>query len=301
MDNALEKCFICAEETSQPFRNLMQLSTKYSGTLIYKLIERFLEGDLSENVASLIASVICQECVIKLNDYDAAHTKAIIIQKEFTDLLRKNFTIIGNKIQPEEQMYFKVETDGSYMDELEELDQIAGQDVEEESPPEDAKPPIEGSDSTVSMKCNTCGVGFSSLYEMQQHTHRPAKEEFCLEFLDDVEDDHCDEVEYIDEERLDDEDKEKADRDSDVPEREQSEEEIHFEQLDFLSDIDEAEEEKSVKLQKAGMPCPHCELEFSSKGKLKVNRIEYSAKFVRNDRCEISGILESYEGAASRS
>lgn len=275
MDNILEKCFICAEETSQPSRNLMQLSTKYSGTLIYKVIERFLEGDLSDNVASLIASVICQECVVRLNDYDAAHTKAIIIQKEFTDLLRKNFTLVGDKIQPEEPMYFKVETDGgSYMDELAELDQIIGEDiVDEESPPgRDTTEPslIECSDSTVSMKCNTCGVGFASLYEMQQHAHKPARDEFCVEFLDDVESENCGEPEYIDEERLEHhEDKEKTDETSEAPDGRHSEEDIHFEQLDILSDIEEAEEEKSAKLQKVEFLCLNCGQEFSSKAKLK--------------------------------
>nr|XP_019531129.2 zinc finger and SCAN domain-containing protein 21 [Aedes albopictus] len=294
MESAMEKCFICAEETSQPFRNLMQLSTKYSGTLIYKVVERFLGGDLSDNAANLIASVICQECMVKLNDYDAAHTKAIIIQKEFTDLLKKNITFVGNKLQLEEQMYFKVETDGSYLDDLVELDQIVEEASEEEPPP----PPPDGSeeppgkqafDSMISMKCNTCGVGFSSLYEMQQHSHRStmdAESNACLEFLDDAEDEISDdEVEYINEERLEEDDREikseqgeinaqdkdtAADTENNDPEEMDSDpdEEIHFEQLDFLSEAEEMGIE-AKPTEKETFACPECELVFTSQLKLK--------------------------------
>ncbi|XP_062554810.1 zinc finger protein OZF-like [Armigeres subalbatus] len=308
----MEKCFICAEETSQLFRNLMQLTTKYSGTLIYKLVERFLEGDLSDNAASLIASAICQECMVKLNDYDAAHTKAIIIQKEFADLLRKNIKVVGNKIQLEDQMYFKVETDGSYLDELVVLDQIG----EEEAPPPpgDAKPPIvDISDSSlVSMKCNTCGVGFSSLYEMQQHTHRSVEETtvrqsveennvFCVEVLDIEGDEFSDnELEYINEERLEEEDKEKANSDVDSHAQEKAEpldqrldadEEIHFEQFDFLSEADEPEEE-GVQNVEEKPSCQECALEFSSMLKLK-NHVKKIHPEIDNDtsyRCNICGL-----------
>lgn len=292
MEIMVEKCFICAEETLQPFRNLMQLTTKYSGTLIYKVVERFLGGDLSDSAASLIASVICQECMVKLNDYDAAHTKAIIIQKEFTDLLKRNITFVGNKLQLEEQMYFKVETDGSYLDDLVEMDQIVEETSEEEPPPESSKPPpmADVLDRSVSMKCNTCGVGFGSLYEMQQHSHRSladTKSDVCLEFLDNVEEVSENEVEYINEERLDEDvDKDKSDdvecdvqKDENAEDTENNaqeelvlsdaEEEIHFEQLDYLSEVEEDLDAKSIG--KVKITCRECELEFDSVLKLKVN------------------------------
>ncbi|XP_053695780.1 zinc finger protein 567-like [Sabethes cyaneus] len=111
------KCFICTEQTGDHSRSLTQLVTKYSGTLVLKVFERFLASDLSEIVPTLIASVVCQECVVKINDYDAAYTKALIIQKEFTDLLKKNAVFVGRNNHGE-VIYFKEEPDTACLDEM---------------------------------------------------------------------------------------------------------------------------------------------------------------------------------------
>lgn len=260
MDSALEKCFVCAEETLQYFRNLMELATKYSGTPVYKLIERFLEGDLSENAPSLTASVVCQECVVKLNDYDAAYTKALIIQKEFTDLLKKNLALVGNQTEPNEHTFFKVELNGSYLDDLVEFEHILPEEepiVEEEN-----IKPIVKQEKTISLKCNTCGISFQSLNEMRQHSHKTKVEEMQLEFLGDSVDFSLDDIEYIDEERLDEEDSREEDH-------AQENDEIHFEQLDD-SDSGAALQEGAEIVQ---MKCVECDIGFSSKAKLKVTTL----------------------------
>uniref|UniRef100_A0A8D8CGE0 Zinc finger protein with KRAB and SCAN domains 8 n=1 Tax=Culex pipiens TaxID=7175 RepID=A0A8D8CGE0_CULPI len=284
MDSSAERCCICAEETSAHFRNLMQLVTKYSGTLLYKLIERFLEMDLSGNAASLIASVVCQECVIKLNDYDAAQTKALIIQQEFTDLLRKNLVVVGEtgKVKLGEEMYFKEEVDEASLD-LTELEQIQ----EEE---EDVKS-VFSTEKAVSMKCNTCGDSFRSLNEMRTHSHKAAlpEEEYDaeLEFLDDPVEFNLDEIEYTNEERLEEEERSEAPLEEFAVGGDQkgSETELEYELIQ--------EEEKPLpkivlcRLAK----CSECNVEFSSKAKLKEHIKEQHLVDLNQQVCDICGLM----------
>uniref|UniRef100_A0A1Q3F128 C2H2-type domain-containing protein n=1 Tax=Culex tarsalis TaxID=7177 RepID=A0A1Q3F128_CULTA len=290
MDISVEKCFICAEETSGNFRNLMQLVTKYSGTLLYKLIERFLELDFaaSGNVESLIESCVCQECIIKLNDYDAAHTKALIIQKEFTELLQKNLVVEtgqGGKLGPEE-MYFKTEE----VEDLTELEQLSEQVQEAEE--EDVKS-VFSSDKSVSMKCNTCGDSFRSLNEMRTHSHRatiPEEEEQYdgeFEFLDDPVEFNLDEIEYTNEERLEEDDRTEVQYEdfATVEEQKDSEMELEYELIQ--------EEEKPLprtvlcRLAK----CSECNVEFSSKAKLKEHIKEQHLVDLNQHVCVICGLM----------
>ncbi|XP_058822178.1 zinc finger protein interacting with ribonucleoprotein K-like [Topomyia yanbarensis] len=265
MENPPEICFICADETSSDYRNLLQLVTKYSGTLVYKVIERFLGGDLSESVAGLIASVICQECVVKLNDYDAAYTKAIIIQKEFTDLLKKSLTLVGSKICVNE-VYLKKEPEGSYIDDIVECDQT----LVDDSVAGDVQS-VARSEETVSMKCNTCGESFRSMNDMRNHSHKPKADEepkeepdeeieFRLEFLDESDNFSLGDIEYIDEERLYEDDNDSmvedstgADKDTDFEGRQHEAKTIITKQ----------------KLDPARNRCAECDIDLGSKIKLK--------------------------------
>ncbi|XP_055642309.1 zinc finger protein OZF-like [Toxorhynchites rutilus septentrionalis] len=286
MDSSLEKCFICAEETSQHFRNLMELTTKFSGTLIFKVIERFLERDLSDIGTSLIVSVICQECVVKLNDYDAAHTKALIIQKEFTELLIKNMTLVGNKAEPNQQMFFKEEDNGLYLDYLVELDHIQPGD-EPIADVEDIKTIIK-TEKSISLKCNTCGIGFQSLDEMRHHSHKTTVEELQLEFLGDSMNFCLDDSEYVDEEHLDEEDNREE-------ENEQENDDQHFEQL-VDSDSGGTLQESVQIIQ---MRCVDCDIVFGSKAKLKLHMKEHHPLVKSTHVCNICGLALKTKSALS--
>ncbi|XP_058454518.1 zinc finger protein 39-like [Malaya genurostris] len=288
MEGSLERCFICADESSLVYRNLMELVTKYSGTSVHKVIERFLGGDFSENFADLIAPVICQECVVKLNDYDAAYTKALIIQKEFTDLLKKSLTLVGDKIHVSE-MLFKEEPESLYVDEIVECDQEHVGGSVDNGVQDTVK-----LEEIVSMKCNTCGECFRSIHEMRSHSHKQKVEEeqkqdsdgemeFHLEFLDETDNFNLEDVEYIDEERLyEDEDESK---DGEVIGQER------------LTDTEEMSEEKETaeikpKVESAKNKCLECNINLGSKLKLKKHiRDHHSASNdVGGNVCHICGV-----------
>ncbi|XP_055610305.1 zinc finger protein 12-like [Uranotaenia lowii] len=304
MENGTEKCFICVEETSLFFRNLLQITTKYSGTTIYKVVERFLESDLTQNEASLMTAVICHECMVKLNDYDAAYTKAVIIQQEFTDLLRKSLAMAGNDrvvldsaSLKEEEEEEEQRSESSSADYLVELEQIPEEEDEDEAYSESAKDEDTVTDTMtdndtksvgkfVSMKCNTCGMSFSSIDEMKEHSHRKtstSSDDLHLAVLEyeEVEDKEAgetredfvvDDIEYIDEERLEDD-----------------EAEIHenFPQIqkDDVEDINALQDKSEVvnKIPKKRIfyrivKCLECNVQFSSKVQLKRHQNEHHLK-----------------------
>ncbi|KFB44484.1 AGAP002241-PA-like protein [Anopheles sinensis] len=185
MELVKKKCGICGASDSNLRPNLMTLKTKFSGTTVYQLMERFIEYDLSELGTDMTESAACVECYAKLNDYDAAYTKALIIQKELMDLLKNS--PLG--ISPD------MEIVDFYADE-EEKDsdaQVSSHEVYEvEKENDDSQPqslrseevdgatlPLPGQlksveatpSSGVSWKCKSCGKQFKNLSEMQEHKH----------------------------------------------------------------------------------------------------------------------------------
>ncbi|XP_053691308.1 zinc finger protein 714-like [Sabethes cyaneus] len=277
------KCFICAEQYGNDSRSIMQLVTKYSGTLVLKVLERFLDSDLSEIVPTLIASVVCQECVVKLNDYDAAYTKALIIQKEFTDLLKKNAVFVGRNSHGE-VMYFKEEPDTACLDFLVECDQNFEESIEKPS----KYNIIDTSDrGKVSMKCNLCGETFRSMHEMQDHSHTPDKAEevdFHVEYIDETDTFSLGE-EYVEEEHLNEDMYEQVPLDN-------PEEETHSE------DISKPIPEETIHVEKkqalSGLQkCSVCKVDFKTKKKMKMHIEEHHpdiAKNGNNHKCDICGL-----------
>ncbi|XP_055542486.1 zinc finger protein 260-like [Wyeomyia smithii] len=277
MDVSTEKCLICAEQTGDDCRSVMQLVTKYSGTLVFKVLERFLDSDLSENVPTLIAAVVCPECVVKLNDYDAAYTKALIIQKEFTDLLKKNLVLPERKKDVEDEMYFKEEPDTASSDYLVECDRTSDEILEEKLP----KPASTSVEEKVSMKCNLCKQSFKSMHEMQAHTHGPRQQEeveFHVEFVDETDSFSLGE-EYIEEERL------SENRYEETP-LENTEEEVQNE--DIWTPVQEMlPQDKRKHVKTASNKCSICNIDFGSKKKLKTH--------IKEEHPEIENSGDSHE------
>uniref|UniRef100_A0A182NMP9 C2H2-type domain-containing protein n=1 Tax=Anopheles dirus TaxID=7168 RepID=A0A182NMP9_9DIPT len=134
------------------------------------LLERFLERDLSDQAASLEQSGACIDCCSKLNDYDAAYTKSLIIQQELTDLL-KNSSL---------QLFDESEVQLWEENEAEEKDSEIKWVLDDTVPIEQSaiNAPSDDTDGLssvkISMRCNVCGVLFKNINEMKLHSHRKA-------------------------------------------------------------------------------------------------------------------------------
>lgn len=87
----LKKCFICDEVTNNYCNNIFQQHTKHSETMIYKFLEKFLTniGETFENKLNYDENrnIICQKCLLKLDEYDSATLSAQRIEYELTQLL----------------------------------------------------------------------------------------------------------------------------------------------------------------------------------------------------------------------
>ena len=85
-------CFICGLKSLIYSKDLVQLTTKCSETKIYKILEDFLGyklADSAEKLSILKNSITCQECIMKLDDYDAANQRAISVREEMLNLMKE--------------------------------------------------------------------------------------------------------------------------------------------------------------------------------------------------------------------
>uniref|UniRef100_A0A182PCR9 C2H2-type domain-containing protein n=1 Tax=Anopheles epiroticus TaxID=199890 RepID=A0A182PCR9_9DIPT len=159
-----KNCGICGEKRPICHPNLLAVKTKFSSTTVAQLLERFAERELSDLGTELEQSGTCKDCYTKLNDYDAAYTKALIIQQELTDLLQNS----GLRIFDEEQILAEeVEAENVEMkwEQMEEIEQ-----------PDDTNPTklisIESLQAVqFCMELNVCGEGFGNISDAQWHTH----------------------------------------------------------------------------------------------------------------------------------
>ncbi|XP_058129079.1 zinc finger protein 107-like [Anopheles ziemanni] len=185
MEFAKKKCGICGAGGSNLRPNLVTLKTKFSGTTVYQLMERFIEYDLSELGTDMAESAACNECYAKLNDYDAAYTKALIIQKELLDLLKNSPLGIAPDLEVLDYYEYEEEMDSDSQVPLREVDKV---EKENDDPQPKSLRSEEAGGATlllqgqlnaeestpssgVSWKCNACGQQFKNLSEMQEHKH----------------------------------------------------------------------------------------------------------------------------------
>ncbi|XP_035900115.1 zinc finger protein OZF-like [Anopheles stephensi] len=173
MDSAAEKelCAICGTERLIFHRNFKKVKTKFSGTTVFQLLERFSERDLSHLTIDMYESGACNDCYAKLNDYDAAYTKALIIRQELTDLLQNgSLQIFQQPAEVEHDKAAKQKDNGriNWVPQLERSSELTNR-----------KPTfsIAGMPAMrISMKCNVCGAIFNNISHMKQHSHDDVSE-----------------------------------------------------------------------------------------------------------------------------
>uniref|UniRef100_A0A3F2YX50 C2H2-type domain-containing protein n=1 Tax=Anopheles farauti TaxID=69004 RepID=A0A3F2YX50_9DIPT len=140
----------------------MTLETKFSRTTVFQLLERFTERELSDQATSLEESGVCGDCYTKLNDYDAAYTKSLIIQQELTDLLKNSPLQVNEELHAQAGEEYETEEKESGLNWV----------LEDTFPTTQATNNDGLSSIKISMKCNVCGVLFQNIKEMKLHTHR---------------------------------------------------------------------------------------------------------------------------------
>uniref|UniRef100_A0A182X390 C2H2-type domain-containing protein n=1 Tax=Anopheles quadriannulatus TaxID=34691 RepID=A0A182X390_ANOQN len=150
--------------------NLLKVKTKFSSTTVAQLLERFYERELSDRAIELEQSGACKECYTKLNDYDAAYTKALIIQQELTDLLQNSSLRLFEEVHVQSDDDEKVKVD-EQQDEIKweqsgEVEQSGDANPSAGMLSVDALPTIR-----ICMECDVCGETFNNLRDADLHTH----------------------------------------------------------------------------------------------------------------------------------
>ncbi|CRK98347.1 CLUMA_CG011707, isoform B [Clunio marinus] len=97
---SLENCFICCGFMGS-FKNELTESTGFSEKTIYQLIENFTNINLSQEIID--EAGICQNCLIKFNEYDEHRSVAEQIQAELSSLFQNTCEAYGNNIKQEKQ------------------------------------------------------------------------------------------------------------------------------------------------------------------------------------------------------
>lgn len=87
-------CFICSIETVFYLRNFYKLKSKHSNTLVPEFLKTICGGEdfipLSDVDNEDGESIVCMECMAKINDYDAACTTKERIEREFRVTLQRS-------------------------------------------------------------------------------------------------------------------------------------------------------------------------------------------------------------------
>lgn len=138
----LPKCFICNTKTLIYCENVFVLRSCHTETLIIEFLQKFAEElDLSTSwnkSRKYEKTVICQICMIKINEYDLACMTAKDMEKQLKNLLR-------NKEELNE-----IESDEDYNPEV-----VFSDDGEERG----YEPISKGIQVNV-MRCNVCQINF---------------------------------------------------------------------------------------------------------------------------------------------
>lgn len=82
-----ENCYICDNKTMFFVKNVFSLNTKHSNTLIPEILQKFFNSNLQRTIK--IDTILCQECLAKIDEYDFAIETIEKLQKDLTNLLIK--------------------------------------------------------------------------------------------------------------------------------------------------------------------------------------------------------------------
>lgn len=145
MDRPKKQCFICDKVVVFYCKNIQTLRTNHTETLVYKFIEKFMGDRFHMEEMINEHQILCQDCVMKLDEYDLATQTALKVEREMAVLLMRKFGGENNQLDL-----------GGDTDLIEEI-QVERIQMEEKK---------------VFIKCNHCGMMFTNMVELQMHTHQ---------------------------------------------------------------------------------------------------------------------------------
>lgn len=83
-------CFVCGISTRIYCKDITSLRSKHSETKILTYLEKFVGQDLAtylQHKTNPESSVVCQNCIIKIDEYDELYTNAMILEDELRAIL----------------------------------------------------------------------------------------------------------------------------------------------------------------------------------------------------------------------
>lgn len=143
-------CFVCGIVTNIYCKDVASLRSKHTETIILQYLEKFVGHDLSDDINRITSnslSVVCQNCIIKIDEYDELYMNASSLEDDLRNMLVKTL---------EKQ---------SEMDAAHDFDDVYSniEEVDEELPTTTPKLP--------SMYCNICQKNFDNFTELKNHDH----------------------------------------------------------------------------------------------------------------------------------
>lgn len=145
MEKIPNRCYVCDTVAQFFCKNIFTLTTKHSETPVYQFFEKFLGYSIESQENE---KIVCQDCLIKIDEYDLAYTTAQKIEKELTILVNRTRTKYG--IDP--SRYIVKEIKPEYLDLEEMLEEVYNEPT--------TKVEVAICDQPVLLKCNVCDENF---------------------------------------------------------------------------------------------------------------------------------------------
>lgn len=83
-------CFVCGLVTNIYCKGVRSLRSKHSDTFILEYLEKFAGHDLSDDInRSSREAVVCQNCMIKIDEYDELYMNASRLENDLKTVLLK--------------------------------------------------------------------------------------------------------------------------------------------------------------------------------------------------------------------
>lgn len=111
------RCYIC--RTKSPFYcpNILIQTSRHTDTPIIKFLEKFSgQGIFDTSDKTLINQVICEDCLLKINEYDLACMTAQNIENELRSLINLSHEFDHHMFIKTETAELKVEPDLEFPD-----------------------------------------------------------------------------------------------------------------------------------------------------------------------------------------
>lgn len=139
-------CFVCGIVTNIYCKDVASLHSKHTETNIVHYLEKFVGHDLSDNI-NRSQSVVCQNCIIKIDEYDELFMNAISLEEDLRNMLVRT-------LEKQSEMDVTHDFDDVYNN---------SEEVDKELAPTTPKLP--------SMYCNICQKHFEDFMELKNHEH----------------------------------------------------------------------------------------------------------------------------------